>query len=144
MDADTDTTNRIVITTEPIRLSLTREFQFTGRMPGCERMEEPPKDRWLTRELAPRLHFLGAIRSGCGMETGGGVGIAYTIEVKPNFFVVPSVGMWVTPEINGVRERNVDLVGRLDLIWTKKDGRSFNLGLFASKTTIGLGFGFVW
>ena len=144
MDADADTTNRIVITTEPLRLSLTRDFQFAQRMPGCEHMEEPPKDRWLTRELAPHLHFLGAIRSGCGMEASGGAGVAYSIEVKPSFFVVASIGAWLTPRIEGIRDHRLDPALRLDLVWARKDGGSFNLGLFASSTTIGLGFGFVW
>lgn len=144
MDADADTTNRIVITTEPIRLSLTRDFQLAGRMPGCERMEQPPKDRWLTKELAPRLHFLGAIRSGCGMEAGGGAGLAYSIEVKPHFFVVASIGAWLTPGIEGVRDHRIDPTARLDFVWAKKDGTALNVGLFASRTMIGLGFGFVW
>jgi hypothetical protein len=145
MDADGDTINRIEYTTEPLRLALTRDqFQFMGRMPGCERMEESPKDRWLTKELAPHLHFLAVIRSGCGTETGGGGGFTYTIEVKPSFFVVASIGAWLTPEIHGVRDRNTDYVGRLELIWARKDGGSINLGLFASSTTIGVGFGFTW
>lgn len=42
MDADTDTTKRIVYTTEPLRLGLTQtEFQFAERTPGCERMKKP-------------------------------------------------------------------------------------------------------
>jgi hypothetical protein len=145
MDADGETINRIEYTTEPLRLALTRDrFQFMGRMPGCERMEEAPQDRWLTRELAPHLHFLGVIRSGCGTETGGGGGLAYTIEVKPQLFVVASIGAWLTPEIHGIRDRDVTYVGRLDLIWARKDGTSFNLGLYASSTTLGVGFGFTW
>lgn len=143
MDADAETVNRIHFATEPIRLSMSREFQFMGRMPGCERMEEPPKDRFLTKELAPHLHFLGVVRSGCGLETGGGGALAYTTEVKKDFFVVASVGAWLTPRIDGVRENRIDPVARLDFIWLKKDARSFNLGVFASSTMIGLGFGFV-
>jgi hypothetical protein len=144
-DGDPGSTHRLQYTTEPLRLALTREpFQFMGRMPGCERSEEPPVDRWLTKDLSPHLHFLGIIRSGCGMETGGGGGLAYSIEVKPNFFVVASIGAWLTPRIEGVRDHRLDPVARLDFIWAMKDGRSFNLGLFASKTTFGLGFGFVF
>jgi hypothetical protein len=145
MDADADTTNRIHFTTEPLRLALTREqFQFAERMPGCERMERAPEERWLTRELAPHLRFLGSIRSGCGTETGGGAGLSYTIEVKRDFFVVASIGAWLTPRIGGVRENRVDPVARLDLVWRMRDGSAFNFGLFASNTTIGIGFGFVW
>lgn len=145
MDADSEPLNRIHFTTEPLRLGLTREqFQFNGRMPGCENMERPPEDRWLTKELAPHLRFLAVVRSGCGTETGGGGGLTYTVEVKPNFYVVASIGAWLTPEIHGVRDRDVNYVGRLELVWARKDGTAFNLGLFASSTTIGLGFGFVW
>jgi hypothetical protein len=64
--------------------------------------------------------------------------------VKPSFFVVASIGAWLTPRIEGVRDQRLDPVARLDLVWARKDGRSFNLGLFAAGTTIGLGFGFVW
>ena len=53
-----------------------------GNKPLCDAAFSPEatitgveQERWLTRELAPRLRFLGAIRSGCGMETGGGVGL---------------------------------------------------------------------
>jgi hypothetical protein len=144
MDADADTVNRIEWTTTPLRLSLSRDFQFAQRMPGCESMEEPPKDRFLTRELAPHLKFLGAIRSGCGMEASGGAGVAYRIEVKRDFFVVASIGAWLTPRIEGVRETRIDPLARLDLVWLTKGGRAWNLGLFASNTTFGLGFGTTW
>jgi len=146
-DGHAGSTNRIQYTTEPLRLALTRDsFQFMGRMPGCE-SSEAPVDRWLAKDLSalsPHLHFLGIVRSGCGMETGGGGGFAYSVEVKPNFFVIASIGTWLTPPIKGTRDLDLNYVGRLDFIWAKKDGRSFNLGFFASSTTMGVGFGFVF
>lgn len=82
------------------------------------------------------------MRSGCGLETGGGGGLAYSVEVKPDVYFVASIGMWLTPPIEGVRDMRVDPVARLDLVFPRKDGRSFNLGLFAPRTTLGIGFGF--
>jgi hypothetical protein len=143
-DAGPEATHRLEYTTEPLRLGLTRDaFSFKDRMPGCERVDGP-EDNWLTRELAPHLHFLAIVRNGCGMETGGGGGLTYSAEIRPNVFFVTSIGAWLTPPIDSTRQMRLDPLLRLDLVFPFEGGRAVNIGLFATSTSLGLGFGGVF
>jgi hypothetical protein len=126
---------------EPLRLGVLRSaYPFIGHLAGCERAGTP-EDRSLVREVLPNLKVLAMMRSGCGLETGGGGGLVYTVPITSTVSLVAGFGLYLRPPVNGVREPTFHRAFRLDVVFRLAQGRSLNLGLFGDDHTIGVGFG---
>ncbi|MDB4998516.1 MAG: hypothetical protein JWM74_5948 [Myxococcaceae bacterium] len=68
-------------------------------------------------QLTPRLVLHGFSQMGCAFDAGVGGGVTYAAPLKPNLWLVASVGMYAMPAFNSVKpttafDARVDVVKR--------------------------------
>jgi hypothetical protein len=84
---------------------------------------------------APRLTLFGFSRFGCALDAAAGGGATFTMPVRKDTLFVLSGGAIYLPQ---VREHKTTVRG--DLVFSRANGRSFNIGVGSH----GVSFGGVW
>lgn len=138
---------------EPLRLGLLGEtFPMDRLEPGCDRHLEAagtataatagaPMQSLFARRLLPGLTLFGMSRGGCAVGAAIGAGLTYVVPLAPKIFFVAGFGAIGTPPIPGYRRLDVRPLARVDLVFDRGGGRSWNVGVRANGRTSGVSFG---
>lgn len=81
---------------------------------------------------SPRLSLFGFSRFGCPLDGAVGTGLTFTVPLSPKVFFALSGGAIYLPATGAAT-----VMGRADLVFPQKSGRSFNVGI----GTRGVSFG---
>lgn len=90
---------------------------------------------------SPRLSLFGFSRAGCAFDGSVGSGIALTLPLTKTVSIMVSGGAIYLPNpLPGTTNRTVSGAGRIDVVFRRDGGRSFNVGI----GNRGMSFGGVW
>lgn len=140
---------------EPLRLGLMSEVAPRSTTePGCRDSLEmtgsltamgPGTPMQFTRAMplpfAPRLALVGFSRAGCPIDSAIGAGVTYVVPLRPSVFFVLSAGVLVQPPYD-TRPLTVVPQVRADVVFDRGEGRSWSVGVKATRAGGSPGFTF--